>query len=82
MASTSAKAAVPFVFRLILLTIEPLFAVMGSILVFTDPATYASSVTRHSVTFSPDTTFLYTSLGGAWLYFAFMEAVILRLTDE
>lgn len=80
--TASAKVAVPFLYRLILLTIEPLFAVMGSLLVLTDPATYASSVTRHSVTFSPDTTFLYTALAGAWLYFAFVEAVVLRATDE
>ncbi|CAN8101777.1 unnamed protein product [Discula destructiva] len=83
MSSTpSAKTAVPFVYRLILLTIEPLFAVMGSILVFTDPSTYAGSVTRHAVKFTPDTAFLYTGLGGAWLYFAFMEAVVLRLVDD
>lgn len=80
--STSAKAAVPFILRLILLTIEPLFAVMGSILVFTDPGTYASMSTRHAVTFAPDTAFLYTTMGGGWLYFAYVEAVVLRATDE
>lgn len=78
----SAKTAVPFVYRLILLTIEPFFAVMGSILVFRDPATYAGSTTRHLVSFTPDTKFLYTALGGSWLFFAFVEAVILRFFDE
>lgn len=78
----SAKTAVPFIYRLIILTIEPIFAVMGSMLVFRDPAMYAGSVTRHSVTFTPDTAFLYTGLGGVWLYFAFVEAVVLRLFDD
>ncbi|KAJ4385450.1 hypothetical protein N0V93_009878 [Gnomoniopsis smithogilvyi] len=78
----SAKATLPFIYRLIILTIEPAFAVMGSMLVLSNPAMYAGSVTRHSVTFTPDTTFLYTGLGGAWLYFAFVEAVVLRLIDD
>lgn len=77
-----AKASVPYIYRLILLTIEPLFAVMGSALVLVDPSTYLGSITRHSVAFAPDTTFLYTALGGSWLYFAFVEAVVLRLFDD
>lgn len=55
---------------------------MGSIMVFSDPASYVGRVTRHLVPFTPDTAFLYTSLGGAWLYFAFVEAVVLRVTDD
>lgn len=78
----SAKASVPYLCRLILLTIEPFFALMGSALVLVDPSTYLGSITRHSVPFAPHTTFLYTSLGGSWLYFAFVEAVVLRLYDD
>ncbi|KAH8780342.1 hypothetical protein F5883DRAFT_517254 [Diaporthe sp. PMI_573] len=78
----SAKASVPYIYGLILLTIEPLFAVTGSALVLIDPSTYLGSITRHSVAFAPDTTFLYTALGGSWLYFAFVEAVVLRLFDD
>lgn len=77
-----AKASVPYIYRLILLTVEPLFAVMGSALVLVDPSTYLGSITRHSIAFAPDTTFLYTALGGSWLYFAFVEAVVLRLFDD
>ncbi|KAI3396638.1 hypothetical protein diail_11815 [Diaporthe ilicicola] len=80
--TASAKASVPYIYRLILLTIEPLCAVMGSLLVFVDAGTYLGSITRHSVAFAPDTTFLYTALGGSWLYFAFVEAVVLRLFDD
>lgn len=72
----------PFVYRLIINTIEPLFAVMGSMLAFRDPGTYLNSMTRHATTFSSDTTFLYTELGGAWLYFAFVEAVVMRMFDD
>lgn len=79
---TSAKASVPYFYRLILLTIEPLFALMGSVLVLIDPGTYLGSITRHSVAFTPDTTFLYTSLAGSWSYFAFVEAVVLRSFDD
>lgn len=80
--TVSAKTAVPFLYRTILLTIEPFLAVMGSILVFRDPATYAGSTTRHLVSFTPNTKFLYTALGGSWLYFALVEAVVLRFFDE
>lgn len=80
--TVSAKASVPYICRLILLTIEPLFAVLGSALVLVDPSTYLGSITRHLVSFSPDTAFLYTALGGSWLYFAFVEAVVLRLFDD
>lgn len=80
--SPSAKLALPFIYRLIITTIEPAFAVMGSILVLRNPAMYAGSVTRHSLAYTPDTAFLYTGLGGAWLYFAFVEAVVLRLVDD
>lgn len=78
----SAKASVPYIYRLILLTIEPFFALMGSALVLVDPSTYVGSITRHSVAFAPNTTFLYTALSGSWLYFAFVEAVVLRLFDD
>ncbi|KAK2614852.1 hypothetical protein N8I77_001648 [Diaporthe amygdali] len=78
----SATASVPRIYRLILLTIEPFFALMGAILVLVDASTYLGGITRHSVAFEPDTTFLYTALGGSWLYFAFVEAVVLRLFDD
>ena len=79
---TSAVASVPYIYRLILLIIEPLFALMGSALVLVDPGTYLGSITRQSVAFTSDTTFLYTALSGSWLYFAFVEAVVLRLFDD
>ncbi|OKL63004.1 hypothetical protein UA08_01230 [Talaromyces atroroseus] len=39
-------------------------------------------MTPGTVNFAPEMMFLHIELGGAWLYFAFVEAVVLRLTDD
>ena len=39
-------------------------------------------MTRALGTFRADTRFLYTELAGAWLYFAFVEVIVLRLFDD
>jgi hypothetical protein len=70
------------IYRLIITTIEPLFAASGALLAFRDPQSYLATMTRHSIAFTAGSTFLYTELGGAWLYFAFNEAVVLRLFDD
>ncbi|KAK1764944.1 hypothetical protein QBC33DRAFT_456243 [Phialemonium atrogriseum] len=80
--AVSATASIPFTYRLILTTLEPLFATSGAILAFRTPGQYLSTMTRHSTAFADNTTFLYTELGGAWLYFAFVEAVVLRAFDD
>lgn len=49
---------------------------------FFDPPNYLTTMTRHQVAFASDTRFLYTELGGAWLYFAFVEAVVFRMFDD
>ena len=77
-----ASAAVPLLYRLCLTTIEPLFAVNGALLVFRNPGTYLSMMTRDAVSFTEPSTFLYTTAGGSWLYFAFVEAVVMRLFDD
>lgn len=77
-----ASATLPLVYRLSLTTIEPLFAVNGALLVFRNPGTYLSMMTRDVVLFTAPSTFLYTTTGGAWLYFAFVEAVVMRLFDD
>ena len=81
-APVSATASIPYIYRLVLTTIEPFFAVGGAILVFRKPGDYLSTMSRSSATFIPSTTFLYTELGGAWLYFTFVEAVVLRRFDD
>lgn len=77
-----ATTTIPFPYRFILTTIEPLLSFGGAILVLASPAKYLASVTRHPVPFASSSTFIYTSLGGSWLYFAFVEAVVLRLFDD
>ncbi|KAK2611977.1 hypothetical protein QQS21_001942 [Conoideocrella luteorostrata] len=78
----SASATIPFAYRFILTTLEPLFAACGAVLVLRAPASYLSTMTREQGVFTTDSTFLYTGLGGSWLYFAFVEAVVLRLFDD
>lgn len=79
---TPASTAIPFVYRFILTVIEPLFALNGAIMVFRSPDEYLSTMTRHGGSFTPDSTFLYTALGGGWLYFTFIEVVVMRIYDD
>lgn len=81
-APLSATAAIPYIYRLILTTIEPVFATSGAVLAFRDPGGYLSTMTRNSASFEPNTAFLYTELGGSWLYFSFIEAVVLRRFND
>ncbi len=78
----SATATLPSIYRLILTTLEPLSALNGALLTFFSPQTYLSTMTRDAAVFRPETCFLYTELGGAWLYFAFVEAVVFRKFDD
>lgn len=78
----SATASLPSIYRLTLTTLEPLFALNGALLAFVTPQSYLSTMTRETAVFTPETRFLYTELGGAWLYFAFVEAVVLRQYDD
>ncbi len=48
----------------------------------TKPAAYLSTMTRGAGTFAAGDAFLYTELTGAWLFFAFVEAVVLRVYDD
>lgn len=77
-----ASTSIPSVYRFILTTLEPLFALNGAVLALLAPQSYLSTMTRNLGIYTPDSTFLYTELGGAWLYFAFVEAVVLRQFDD
>ncbi|PVH90336.1 hypothetical protein DM02DRAFT_43575 [Periconia macrospinosa] len=77
-----ATASIPLVYRLILTTIEPLLAVLGALLAFHNPGEYISTMTRNFASFAASAAFLYTELGGAWLHFAFNEAIVLRMLDK
>lgn len=74
--------SIPSSFRLTITTMEPVIALSGAIQALLSPSIYMASMTRGAVDFSPPMEFLHTELGGAWLYFAFIEAVVLRISDD
>ena len=73
---------IPFLYRLVITTIEPLFAINGAMQCVGYPSVYMSVMTRGGVAFAPPMRFLHTQLAGAWLYFAFVEAVVLRVFND
>jgi hypothetical protein len=79
---TKASTSLPLAYRLTLLWLEPLSAVNGALMTFRDPADFAAKITHDPALYTPANQFLYTQLGGAWLLFAFNEAVVLRCVDD
>ncbi|KAK0715137.1 hypothetical protein B0H67DRAFT_451159, partial [Lasiosphaeris hirsuta] len=82
-ASPKASTSLPLLCRVTLTTLEPLFAISGALMALRDPNNYISNyLTRGAVAYAPETQPLYTQLAGAWLVFAFIEAVVLRSFDD
>lgn len=79
---TKASTSLPLAYRLTLLLLEPLSALNGAIMTFRTPADFIAKITHDSSLYSPANQFLYTQLGGAWLMFAFNEAVVMSLVDD
>lgn len=79
---TPATAAVPFLFRFILTVLEPLAALSGAWMCLRDPGSYKTIMTRDAFPFAASETFMYTTVGGSWIYFSFIEAVVMRLFDD
>ncbi|TDZ54262.1 hypothetical protein CTRI78_v006463 [Colletotrichum trifolii] len=77
-----ASAAVPLLYQLVFMTIEPIFALLGAVMNLHTPHQYFAGVTRNAQPFTPNTAFVFTQLGGAWMYIAFVEGVVLRLCDD
>lgn len=81
--TVTATSAIPYLYRFLLLNVEPAFAFNGAVLVHINPLKYVAAMTRNSIQdLDSSTQFIYTELAGAWLYFAFTEAVVLRLVDH
>ncbi|KAK0643411.1 cutinase-domain-containing protein [Cercophora newfieldiana] len=77
------STSLPTLTRLLLTTIEPLCALNGAIMTFRAPHDYISTyVTRGATGGSPEARALCGQLGGAWLLFAFNEAVVMRACDD
>lgn len=81
--SQPASATVPFIWRFLLLNLEPLFALGGVFTLLINPGMYTSTMTRQVLTsIEPASGFIYTELMGGWAHFAFTEAVVFRLLDD
>lgn len=81
--SGKASATIPFLYRFLLLNVEPLFALNGAILLCLKAGLYASVMTRGAVAIAhPSAQFIYTEVAGGWLHLAFTEGIILRLVDD
>ncbi|GJD00543.1 NADP-dependent alcohol dehydrogenase-like protein [Colletotrichum higginsianum] len=80
--TVSASAAVPGIYQFIFITLEPIFALLGAVMVLHAPHQYLAGMTRNAMPYAASTRFLYTQLGGGWLFFAFTEGVVLRLFDD
>jgi len=76
-----ASAVVPGIYQFIF-TIEPILAILGAVMVLHAPHQYLAGMTRNAMPYTPDTRFLYTQVGGGWLFIAFVEGVVLRLFDD
>jgi hypothetical protein len=77
-----ASTSLPLLYRLTLLLLEPLFALNGALMTFRTPRDFATQITHDPARYTPANQFLYTQLGGAWLLFAFNEAVVMGLVDD
>ena len=83
MSSPTASATIPWLWRFLLLNVEPMCTLGGFLLLTLTPTTYTSSMTRHALTtIDPASEFIYTQLLGGWLHFAFTEGVVLRFVDD
>ena len=81
--SPSASATIPWLWRFLLLNVEPLCTIGGFLMLTFAPTVYTSSMTRHTLTtIDPASEFIYTQLVGGWLHFAFIEGVVLRFVDD
>lgn len=75
---------IPSVYRLCINNVEPLLAFGGAMQTLFWPADYLATMAHRPQTgdtpaYDARTHFLYTSLTGAWILFAYLEAVFLRL---
>lgn len=80
--TVTASVSIPIIYRIMLTTVEPVFALSGAALAFSNPSRLVRLMTRNSATFESDMGFLYTTAGGAWVYFASIELIMLRFSDD
>ncbi|GAB1319196.1 EXPERA domain-containing protein [Madurella fahalii] len=80
--TVKASTAVPLLYRLPLLVIEPLCSLNGAVMALRNPRDYTAKITRDLATYHPANQYLYTQLAGAWLLFGLSEVLVLGLVDD
>lgn len=77
-----ASTALPLLYRLQLLVIEPLCSFNGAVMALRNPQDYAAKISRGFAPYDPADQHLYTQLAGAWLLFGLSEVLVLGLVDD
>ncbi|WQF86697.1 hypothetical protein CDEST_11711 [Colletotrichum destructivum] len=78
----SVAEAIPAPYRFVLSSYEPFFAVGAALMATFRSESYVATMSRSSITYSPEHAFAYTMLGGAFVLFAFLLVVVLRVVDD
>lgn len=81
MSSDPFLARIPFLYRLILLYVEPLMAFNGAILCLFAPALFLNTFSPY-LRYRSDAQIIYNQLGATYILFAFNQAVVLRVAKD
>ena len=75
---------IPLPYRLLFLYVEPVCALFGAIINLVSPITYLLSLSPNATpsTYDPLTSPIYAQLAGHLLLFTWLQAVLLRSTDD
>lgn len=78
------RLQIPLPYRILLLYFEPLLALNGAITLHLFPARYLVVMSPFATasTYNPITQVVYDQLAATYFLFAFVEAVVLRVTSE
>jgi len=72
---------IPLVYRILLLYIEPLFALNGAYLLMRKPEVYLHTFSAN-LAYAPSTQIIFDQLGAVYMLFAFNQAVVLRVAKD
>lgn len=78
------RPQIPLPYRILLLYFEPLAALNGAVMTHFFPSRYLLTMSPSATasTYSPQTQVVYDQLAATYVLFAFIEAVVLRVTSE
>lgn len=72
---------IPLAYRILLLYVEPFFALNGAYLLMSKPAVYLNTFSPH-LAYAPSNQIIYDQLGAVYILFAFNQAVVLRVAQD